>query len=143
MREVRAKNRLKQREPLKFFIENSERARALLDRPGLRRMLEKMAVLEGVELTGQEPASSVSFISGTEQCFVVVEKAIDLEAERARLEKELEHARKFVAGIERKLANEKFVQNAPAPVVERERKKLADGKERIKILEEALQRLGS
>ncbi len=143
VREVRAKNRLKQREPLKFFIENSERARALLDRPGLRRMLEKMAVLEGVELTGQEPASSVSFISGTEQCFVVVEKAIDLEAERARLEKELEHARKFVAGIERKLANEKFVQNAPAPVVERERKKLADGKERIKILEEALQRLGS
>ncbi len=143
VREVRAKNRLKQREPLKFFIENSERARALLDRPGLRRMLEKMAVLEGVELTGQEPASSVSFISGTEQCFVVVEKAIDIEAERARLEKELEHARKFVAGIERKLANEKFVQNAPAPVVERERKKLADGKERIKILEEALQRLGS
>lgn len=143
IREVRAKNQLKQREPLKFFIESSDRARALLDRTGLRQMLEKMAVLEGVELTEEEPQSSVSFISGTEQCFVVVEKAIDLEAERARLEKELEHARKFVTGIERKLANEKFVQNAPPQVVERERKKLADGKERIKILEEALERLGA
>ncbi len=141
VREVRAKNQLKQREPLKFFFERSERARALLQRAGLKQMIEKMAVLERVALADEEPPRSVSFISGTEQCFVVVEKAIDRAAERLRLEKELEHARKFVAGIERKLANEKFVQNAPAPVVARERKKLADGKERIKILEEALARL--
>ncbi len=141
VREVRAKNQLKQRAPLQCFIEHSTRAQTLLQRSGLRQMLEKMAVLKGVELIDEEPPSSVSFISGTEQCFVVVEQQIDVAAERARLEKDLAHARKFVASIERKLANEKFIQNAPPQVVARERKKLADGKERIKILEEALQRL--
>src|SRR5690625_7450965 len=48
----------------------------------------------------------------------------------------------FVKSIEGKLSNEKFVANAPEAVVERERKKLADGKGRVAMLEESLAKLG-
>ncbi|HFB99901.1 MAG TPA: hypothetical protein ENJ53_03760, partial [Phaeodactylibacter sp.] len=56
--------------------------------------------------------------------------------------KELDYTKGFVTSIEKKLSNERFVQNAPAAVVDKERKKLADGLARIKILEETLAKLG-
>jgi valyl-tRNA synthetase len=58
------------------------------------------------------------------------------------LQKELDYQKGFVKSIEKKLSNERFVNNAPAQVVDRERQKLADGQARIKILEEELGKLG-
>lgn len=52
--------------------------------------------------------------------------AIDVDAERSRIEKEIKYLEGFRTSIEKKLANERFVSNAPAAVVEGERKKLAD-----------------
>jgi valyl-tRNA synthetase len=66
------------------------------------------------------------------------EKVVDAEAEKEKLLKELEHARSFVASLQAKLSNEKFVSSAPAAVVDNERKKLSDGQVRLTILEEML-----
>jgi valyl-tRNA synthetase len=66
---------------------------------------------------------------------------VDVEAERERLNADLVQAMGFVKSVEKKLNNERFVSNAPDVVVEKERKKLADGQERIRIIKESLAKL--
>ncbi|MFN5365435.1 MAG: hypothetical protein ACK5CH_08480 [Bacteroidota bacterium] len=92
-------------------------------------------------MTTDEPANAKSFFSGTDKCYVVLNQEIDVEAERIKIEKELEYQRGFIKSIEAKLSNERFVAGAPAQVVDNERKKLADGLTRISILEDSLGKL--
>jgi valyl-tRNA synthetase len=54
------------------------------------------------------------------------------------LQKDLEHLKKFLISVEKKLSNERFVQNAKSEVIELERKKKADAETKIKIIEESL-----
>ena len=63
---------------------------------------------------------------------------IDVEAEIARMEAELKHKEGFLQGVLKKLSNEKFVNNAPAAVIELERKKQADAESIIKSLKESI-----
>ena len=63
---------------------------------------------------------------------------IDVEAEIAKAEAELKHLEGFLAGVEKKLSNERFVANAPAAVVELERKKQSDAQSKIATLRETL-----
>jgi valyl-tRNA synthetase len=74
--------------------------------------------------------------------YVPLEGLLDPAAEKARLEKELERARAFVAAQEGKLKNEKFVSGAPAEVVEAEREKLRTQLDKTAKLEEAIKDLG-
>ena len=129
------------KEQLKLFVQNTDSAKAMYQLEGLIEMVDKMANLTSVELTGGEPEDTVAFVSGTEKYFLELNITIDVEAERERLTKELEYNRGFVGSVEKKLSNERFVSGAPAQVVENERKKLADGLEKIRILEEALSQL--
>jgi valyl-tRNA synthetase len=63
---------------------------------------------------------------------------IDVEAEKEKLQKEMDYTKGFLKIVEEKLSNEKFVQNAPQQLVENEQNKLADAKKKIKILTEKL-----
>lgn len=141
IRDIRNQNQVKPRDPLAVTVQESESARTLFALEGLREMLVKMAVLESLELSDEEPANAKSFISGTDKFYVALNQTIDIEAERKKLTDELEYQRGFIRSIEGKLSNERFVSSAPAPVVENERKKLADGMARVQILEESLAKL--
>ncbi|MDO8368071.1 MAG: valine--tRNA ligase [Saprospiraceae bacterium] len=141
IRDVRNQNQVKPRDPLAITVQDSESARALFAQVGFREMLMKMAVLESLELSSEEPANAKSFISGTDKFYVALNLTIDVAAERKKLADELEYQRGFIRSIEGKLSNERFVSSAPAPVVENERKKLADGLARVQILEESLSKL--
>jgi valyl-tRNA synthetase len=141
IREVRQKNGVKNADKMVLFVEKGTGAEALFALNGIKEMISKMAGLSAVNFTDSEPENAVNFVSGTEKYFVPVEKKIDIEAEREKLEKELKHAKGFVFGIEKKLGNARFVDNAPPAVVEKERQKMADGKERIRILEDSLKNL--
>ncbi|MEB0272918.1 hypothetical protein QN388_25110, partial [Pseudomonas sp. 5B4] len=66
---------------------------------------------------------------------------IDVEVEIEKQEKELKHLESFLAGIRKKLSNENFVANAPASVIERERKKESDSEEKISMLKVSLEEL--
>jgi valyl-tRNA synthetase len=81
------------------------------------------------------------FISGTEKCILGITLQEDSSEMVEEIIKELEYQKGFVASVLKKLENERFVSGAPAEVVEREKAKLADGNERIKILEEQLTNL--
>lgn len=138
IRELRSQNQIKPKEPLKVFVADSASAQALFTEAGLKEMVEKMAFLESLDFAAGEISNSKTFVSGTEKYFVVLNQEIDTAAEREKLTKELEYQKGFVAGIERKLSNEKFVAGAPVAVVDSERKKLADGLARMSMIEESL-----
>lgn len=141
VREIRNNKGIKAKDELKVFAQDTPKAQELLALEGLKPMIVKMANLSELTLTREEIPNSVSFLAGTEKFFVELEQTIDVEEERSRLNKELEYYQGFVQLVQKKLSNEKFVNNAPAQVVETERKKLADGEEKIKNLEEALAQL--
>jgi valyl-tRNA synthetase len=141
IREVRNQNQVKPRDPLAVTVQDSATARTLFAQEGLREMLMKMAVLDTLELSAEEPANAKSFISGTDKFFIVLNQTIDIEAERKKITEELEYQRGFIRSIEGKLSNERFVASAPAAVVDNERKKLADGLSRVQMLEESLSKL--
>jgi len=97
----------------------------------------KLANLSELTFVQEKPAGSLGFLAGKTECSVRLDSEnIDVEAERARIEKELEYLRGFLASVEKKLANDRFVQNAKPEVVQNERNKKADAEAKIKILEE-------
>ena len=67
-----------------------------------------------------------------------IEKEINTLAQKESLLKDLEHQQQFLASVQKKLSNEKFVQNALPEVIELERKKMADAAARIKTIEESI-----
>ncbi|MFN7831808.1 MAG: valine--tRNA ligase [Bacteroidota bacterium] len=141
VRDIRNQNQIKPRDPLAMFLQDSTGINVFLGRKGLSELLAKLAVLSECTITTDEPANAKSFISGTDKCYIVLNQEIDAEAERIKIEKELEYQRGFIKSIEAKLSNERFVAGAPAQVVDNERKKLADGLTRISILEDSLGKL--
>ncbi len=142
IRDVRAQNQIKPRDPLPVFIQDSVGARTLYNKESLRSLIVKMANLSEFAFVAQEPALCKTVIVGTEKYYIELTDAIDLDAEREKLRKELTHQQGFVKSVEAKLNNERFVTGAPAQVIENERKKLADGLERVRMIEESLAKLG-
>jgi valyl-tRNA synthetase len=140
IRDVRAKNGLSKIEPLDLVAIKSDRMEALLGNSGIQEMIVKVGVLNEIKVTDEEVSGS-SFISGTEKFVVLFEKKIDVAAELAKLEKDLEYQVGFVGSIQKKMSNERFVNNAPEAVVSNERKKMADGEARIKILKEEIEQM--
>jgi valyl-tRNA synthetase len=104
-------------------------------------MLQKMANLEAVNVVAAKADGAASFMVGTTEFAVPLNNLIDVESEIAKAEAELKHLRGFLVGVEKKLSNEKFVSNAPAAVVEMEKKKQADALSKIATLEESLAKL--
>ena len=95
-----------------------------------------------IKLAGLEKVpTAAAFMVGTAEYAVPVAGSIDVEAEIAKLEADLEYTRGFLASVEKKLSNERFVANAPEAVVAGERKKKADAESKIATMEQALQAL--
>lgn len=141
IRDLRNKHQLKQKEPLDLYFAKSESTTNLLRQSGMKEILIKMAALGKVEQTTEAPKDlHASIVQGRIKAYLML-PGVDVEEERQKLEEELDYARGFVKKIESKLANERFVQNAPEAIVAKERKKLEDGKGRVAMLEESLEQL--
>ena len=79
-----------------------------------------------------------TFRVGSTEFFIPLANQIDPEAERIKLEEELKYNQGFLASVQKKLSNERFVENAPEKVIAMERKKEADTLEKIKMIERSL-----
>ena len=101
-------------------------------------VLTKMANLSAIERVAEKDAAAAAFIVKTTQYFVPLGDRIDREAEIAKLGEELTYYEGFLQSVERKLSNERFVQSAPAAVVEKERAKKADAEAKIAAIREQL-----
>ena len=132
VRGVRAQKQIPPKEPLKLCIEG-----AFPDE--LKPVVAKSALIS--EFVPAVGGASVSFIVGTVKCSVPLDGFVDTEAEKAKILADLEHQRKFLAGVRAKLGNENFMAHAPEAVVANERKKEADALARIESLEASLKSL--
>ncbi len=89
--------------------------------------------------TGEHvPQSAKAIVGGDIEVIVPLAGLVDIDAEKARIRKEIDKANKEVTGIEKKLSNEKFLARAPQEVVDEQHRRLAEEKQRGKLLAEAL-----
>ena len=104
----------------------------------IRALVEKLSSCEVCCGDMAKSAGAASFIIGTTEYCVPLDKFINVEDELKKLEADLQHQEGFLRGVMAKLGNERFVQNAKPEVVELERKKKADAEARIATLRESI-----
>ncbi|NBB89184.1 MAG: valine--tRNA ligase [Bacteroidetes bacterium] len=139
VREIRNDKGIGAREPLKLLVQSGKK-HPLWSGP-FSSLLQRMGQLGELGHADARPDQSVSFVSGTDTYYVPIGDFIDTEAEIEKLNKDLEYARGFLKSVEKKLSNERFVNNAPDQVVEKEKQKQRDGAERLAQIEAALKAL--
>ncbi|WP_421982932.1 valine--tRNA ligase [Roseibium sp.] len=101
----------------------------------------RLARAEKVDLADAAPKGSAQIIVGEATVCLPLAGVIDLGAEKARLEKEVGKLDADISKIEKKLSNPKFVEKAPADVVEGEREKVSEFTEKRAKVQIALDRL--
>lgn len=101
-------------------------------------VIAKLTNLSDIAVVTEKDANSMTFLVGTTEYAVPLGNNIDVEAELAKLNEDLKYMQGFLRTVMGKLSNERFVNNAPAQVVELERKKKADAESKIKSLEERI-----
>ncbi len=132
VRSIRLQKNIAQKEALELQIVG-ENPVAAFD-----AVIMKMCNLSAVTVVEAKADGAAAFMVGTTEYAVPLGNMIDVEAEIARMEAELKHKEGFLQGVLKKLGNEKFVNNAPAAVIEMERKKQADAESIINSLKESI-----
>lgn len=131
IRTIRKKRQIPQKEALQL------RARGPHN-PSLDSVLKKMGNIDAIEITEEKDPTATAFIVGTTEYSVPLSDKINVEEELAKLQKDLDYYTRFLAGVEKKLANEKFVVNAPEAVVAIEKKKQSDAREKIETIKASM-----
>jgi valyl-tRNA synthetase len=134
LRDVRNKQQLKPKESIKLFIQ-TENAAVF---SSIESILSKQINAQSIEFTQDNISGSFTTVIGKDKFYVVTEQPIDTASQKSDLEKELNHLIGFLATVEKKLGNEKFVQNAKPEVLALEQKKKSDAETKIKVIEESL-----
>ena len=132
IRSIRLQKNIAQKEALELQVLGENPVAAF------NAVVRKMCNLSSIEVVENKAEGAASFMVGTTEFAVPLGNMIDVEAEISRMEAELKHKEGFLQGVLKKLSNEKFVNNAPAAVLEMERKKQADAESIIKSLKESI-----
>ena len=101
-------------------------------------IIKKLGNISEIATVTETVDGALSFRVKSNEYFVPLGGAIDVEAEIKKLTEELDYTRGFLQSVQKKLSNERFVNNAPPQVVELERKKAADAEAKIETLEKSL-----
>ena len=104
-------------------------------------LIGKLANVTAINHNAEKDAAAATFMVGTTEVNVPLMANIDVEAELAKLRKDLDYYEGFRNSVMKKLGNERFVSNAPTAVVEGERRKLADAETKIASLSAAIEAL--
>ena len=132
VRTIRNQKNISPREALKLQIVGANELEAY------NCVLAKMANLDEIAVVSEKDGTASAFMVGTTEYAVPLGDKIDVAAEIEKAEAQLKHLEGFLAGINKKLSNEKFVTNAPEAVVALERKKKSDSEEKIAALKETI-----
>ena len=135
VRTVRNQKNIAPKEKLQLLAIGSNRYEAF------NAVIAKMANLESISVVDEKPSDASAFMVGTDEFAVPLGALIDVDAEIEKAETQLKHLEGFLAGVMKKLSNERFVQNAPEAVVAMERKKQADSEEKIAALRATIEEL--
>jgi len=137
VRSVRKEKDLPNKEKLNLLIRSDKDS----FNSELLPVINKLCNLSELSFVSEKQEGAASFMIGTTEYFIPLTGKIDIESEQVKINEELEYNRGFLVNVMKKLENESFVKNAPANILELERKKKSDAESKIKSLEEALKSL--
>ena len=101
-------------------------------------VVAKMCNLKEISTANGEMAGAMSFIVNAIEYFIPLGDLVNVEEEIKKMEDELKYTQGFLKSVQKKMSNERFVNNAPAKVIEIEKKKMADAEAKIKVLEDRI-----
>jgi valyl-tRNA synthetase len=137
LRDARNKNQVKPKDPIKLHIQTKDENNF----KAIENILCKQVNAASVSYTNNTISNTIVVAVEKDKFFIETEKQLDAVTLQTELRKDLDHQKKFLETVTKKLSNERFVQNASPEVVSLERKKQADTEARIKTIEESLQNL--
>lgn len=137
IREARAKNNIKPKDVIKLNIQSADKKTF----KAIEQILGKQVNAELIDFVSEAISGSITGVVGATKFFIETEKELDTSSQKEQLLKDLEYQKGFLTSVEKKLSNERFVQNARPEVVDLEKRKKADAEEKIKALEESLANL--
>ena len=133
VRNIRKSNNIPNKESLVLQVNKNVEVSTSFD-----AAIMHLCNLSSIDYTTEKSANSFSFTVNTNEYFIPFTANVDVEAEKKKLSEELTYTQGFLKSVESKLNNEKFANNAPAAVLESERKKQSDAQGKIKMLEEKI-----
>jgi valyl-tRNA synthetase len=134
LRDIRNKQQLKPKETIELYIQTEQED--IFE--SINNILQKQINAEKIAFTKENINGSFTTVIGKDKFFVVTQQPINTSHQKSELEKELQHLKGFLISVEKKLSNEKFVQNAKPEVLALENKKKEDAEIKIKVIEESL-----
>ena len=137
LRDIRIKNQLKPKEEIKLHIQTAKQAAY----KSFRNILSKQVNASSINFVSGAVADAVNTVVQKDKFYIETGKEHDAAVQKVQLLKDLDYQKGFLASIEKKLGNERFVQNAKPEVIELERKKKADAEAKIRILQESINSL--
>lgn len=105
---------------------------------GYTFLITKLANVSAIHQVNEAPHQTQLVQVHTDEVYVHLQLEVDADAERARIEKEIEYLHGFLKSVDAKLSNDKFVANAKAELVEKERQKKADAESKLSTLQKSL-----
>ncbi|ATA92625.1 valine--tRNA ligase [Capnocytophaga canimorsus] len=136
IRTVRKEKNIPFKEEMPLSVLNNEQTATTFD-----VIITKLGNLSELKYVSQKVEGAISFRVKSNEYFIPMQGNINVEEEIKKLEEELKYTQGFLASVEKKLSNEKFVSSAPEKVVEMERKKQADALAKIETIQESLKNL--
>ncbi|HMB64679.1 MAG TPA: valine--tRNA ligase, partial [Eudoraea sp.] len=137
IRTIRKEKNIPLKEPLELLLLNEEGISSDWD-----PVIQKLCNVSGISYVEDAVEGALSFRVKSNEYFIPIGGAIDIESEIKKIEEELRYTKGFLQSVQKKLSNERFVNNAPEKVIAIERKKQADAEAKIETLEKSLASLG-
>ena len=138
LRDARNKNQIKPKDAIELHIQTANNA----PYQTIQNILAKQINASSIQYTSSTIASSILVALEKDKFYIVANQAIDTASLKENLLKDLAHQQGFLQSVDKKLLNEKFVQNAKPEVLAIEQKKKADALARIQTIEESLAQIG-
>ncbi|WP_190811601.1 valine--tRNA ligase [Flagellimonas sp. S3867] len=133
VRTIRKEKNIPQKEALELSVLNSENGSGQMD-----VIITKLTNLSKIETIDATLDGALSFRVKSNEYFIPISGAIDIEAEIKKITEELNYTKGFLQSVQKKLSNDRFVNNAPEKVVDIEKKKAADAEAKIETLQKSL-----
>jgi len=137
IRDARNKTQLRPKDQVKLHIQSTNASVY----KNIEGILQKQVNAESVGYVTEAVSNSINVVVQKDKFFIETENQADTSSQKEQLQKDLNYFEGFLASVEKKLGNERFVQNAKPEVVEIERRKKADAEAKIKAIKESLESL--
>jgi valyl-tRNA synthetase len=134
VRDARIKNNLKPKDAIELYLQTENQHSF----KNIEALLLKAVNASAIRFTSEMPPNALTVVVGKDTFYIISQAPVDTSVQREQLQKELDYLKGFLLSVDKKLSNERFVQNAKTEVVETERRKKRDAEEKIKSLEASL-----